>query len=152
MSYQSLFAALWQDYINRNPHANRVHQLFDDEGETKKAARESLHRYQQLALILVQSNKETIQAIAQMLLQHYTLVREKLEKILEFNEGKQSEKLTEAIAPLKKAPKDETPEAKKLREQQIALLEAVSRKKKGKAKATTPVAGAAAVADDEESS
>lgn len=34
MSYQSLFAALWQDYINRNPHANRVHQLFGDEGET----------------------------------------------------------------------------------------------------------------------
>lgn len=34
MSYQSLFAALWQDYIKRNPHANRVHQLFNDEGET----------------------------------------------------------------------------------------------------------------------
>ncbi len=34
MSYQSLFTALWQDYINRNPHASRVHQLFNDEGET----------------------------------------------------------------------------------------------------------------------
>ncbi len=33
MSYQSLFATLWQDYINRNPHASRVHQLFNDEGE-----------------------------------------------------------------------------------------------------------------------
>lgn len=34
MSYQSLFATLWQDYINRNPHASRVHQLFNDTGET----------------------------------------------------------------------------------------------------------------------
>lgn len=33
MSYQSLFATLWQDYINRNPHASRVHQLFNDQGE-----------------------------------------------------------------------------------------------------------------------
>jgi len=34
MSYQSLFAALWQDYINRNSHASKVHQLFNNEGES----------------------------------------------------------------------------------------------------------------------
>ena len=34
MSYQSLFSALWKDYIFRNPHANKVHQLFSDAGET----------------------------------------------------------------------------------------------------------------------
>lgn len=34
MSYQSLFSALWQDYIHRNPHASRIHRLFNDEGET----------------------------------------------------------------------------------------------------------------------
>jgi len=34
MSYSSLFAALWKDYINRNPHASKVHQLFSDENET----------------------------------------------------------------------------------------------------------------------
>ena len=34
MTYPSLFATLWQDYINRNPHASRVHQLFNDNGET----------------------------------------------------------------------------------------------------------------------
>ncbi len=33
MSYQTLFEALWQDYIKRNPHANKVHQLFSNEGE-----------------------------------------------------------------------------------------------------------------------
>ncbi len=35
MSYQSLFEALWQDYIHRNPHANKVHQLFKKEGEVE---------------------------------------------------------------------------------------------------------------------
>ncbi len=34
MSYQSLFAALWKDYIYRNPHASKVHQLFSEAGET----------------------------------------------------------------------------------------------------------------------
>lgn len=33
MSYPLLFSALWQDYINRNPHAHKVHQLFNEEGE-----------------------------------------------------------------------------------------------------------------------
>lgn len=33
MSYQSLFSALWNDYVHRNPHALKVHQLFEQQGE-----------------------------------------------------------------------------------------------------------------------
>ncbi len=33
MTYQPLFDALWNDYTNRNPHANKVFQLFHQQGE-----------------------------------------------------------------------------------------------------------------------
>lgn len=34
MSYSLLFDSLWKDYIKRNPHASKVHQLFTIENET----------------------------------------------------------------------------------------------------------------------
>ncbi|EKD54358.1 MAG: hypothetical protein ACD_60C00090G0007 [uncultured bacterium] len=34
MSYQTLFSTLWEDYIKRNPHAEKVHHLLTKEGET----------------------------------------------------------------------------------------------------------------------
>lgn len=33
MSYQKLFDTLWNDYVHRNPHAKKIHQLFSKEGE-----------------------------------------------------------------------------------------------------------------------
>jgi len=33
MSYQALFSSLWNDYVNRNPHALKVHDLFEQQGE-----------------------------------------------------------------------------------------------------------------------